>query len=45
MYKRRNPITMTFDKLKRYRRLATRHDSKVLYFCPFLYLAASPSCM
>ena len=37
----RNLIENTFNKLKRYRRIATRYDRKALYFCSFLYLAAS----
>lgn len=39
--KRRNLIERTFNKLKRFRRLATRYDRKVLYFSSFVYLAAS----
>jgi transposase len=41
LYKRRNLIERTFNKLKRFRRLATRYDRKALYFSSFLYLAAS----
>ena len=39
--KRRNLIERAFNKLKRFRRLATRYDRKALYFRSFLYLAAS----
>ena len=45
LYKRRNMIERTFNKLKRYRRLATRYDRKALYFGSFVYLAASMSWM
>jgi len=41
LYKRRNLIERTFNKLKRFRRIATRYDRKAVYFCSFLYLAAS----
>jgi transposase len=41
LYKERNQIERTFNKLKHYRRLATRYDRKALYFRSFLYLAAS----
>ncbi len=41
LYKERNLIERTFNKLKRFRRLATRYDRKALYFSSFLYLAAS----
>jgi transposase len=37
----RNLIERSFNKLKRFRRLATRHDRKALYFSSFVYLAAS----
>jgi len=40
LYKERNLIERTFNKLKRFRRLATRYDRKALYFSSFLYLAA-----
>ena len=43
LYKERNLIERTFNKLKRYRRIATRYDRKALYFCSFVYLAASLS--
>lgn len=41
LYKRRNLIERTFNKLKRFRRIATRYDRKALYFRSLLYLAAS----
>jgi len=41
LYKERNLIERAFNKLKRFRRLATRYDRKALYFESFLYLAAS----
>lgn len=41
LYKERNLIERTFNKLKRFRRIATRYDRKALYFRSFLYLAAS----
>ena len=41
LYKERNLIERTFDRLKRFRRIATRYDRKALfYFRSFLYLAA-----
>lgn len=39
--KKRNRIERTFNKLKRFRRIATRYDRKALYFSSFVYLAAS----
>ena len=41
LYKERNLIERAFNKLKRFRRIATRYDRKALYFRSFLYLAAS----
>ena len=41
LYKERNLIERTFNKLKRFRRIATRYDRKALYFRSFLCLAAS----
>ena len=41
LYKQRNLIERTFNKLKRFRRIATRYDRKAIYFKSFLYLAAS----
>jgi transposase len=39
--KERNLIEKAFNKLKRFRRMATRYDRKALYFRSFLYVAAS----
>jgi transposase len=41
IYKERNLIERAFNKLKRFRRIATRYDRKAVYFESFLYLAAS----
>lgn len=41
LYKERNLIERAFNKLKRFRRIATRYDRKAIYFKSFLYLAAS----
>jgi transposase len=41
LYKRRNLIERSFNKLKRFRRIATRYDRKAVYFSSFVYLAAS----
>lgn len=41
LYKKRNLIERAFNKLKRFRRIATRYDRKALYFKSFLHLAAS----
>ena len=41
IYKKRNLIERAFNKLKRFRRIATRYDRKAIYFKSFLYLAAS----
>lgn len=41
LYKERNLIERTFNKLKRFRRIATRYDRKAIYFESFLHLAAS----
>ncbi len=41
LYKERNLIERAFNKLKRFRRIATRYDRKAFYFKSFLYLAAS----
>ena len=42
LYKQRNWIERTFNKLKHWRRLATRYDRKTTHFLAFLYLAALP---
>lgn len=41
LYKKRNLIEGAFNKLKCFRRIATRYDRKALHFKSFLYLAAS----
>ncbi len=41
LYKERNLIERAFNKLKRFRRIATRYDRRAVYFKSFLYLAAS----
>lgn len=41
LYKKRNLVERAFNKLKRFRRIATRYDRKAVYFKSFLYLAAS----
>jgi len=41
LYKQRNWIERAFNRLKYYRRIATRYDRKTLYYASFLYLAAA----
>jgi transposase len=41
VYKQRNLIERCFNKLKHFRRIATRYDRKAIYFLAFLYLAAA----
>ena len=41
LYKERNLIERIFNKLKSFKRIATRYDRKSIYFESFLYLAAS----
>jgi transposase len=41
LYKHRNLIERCFNKLKHFRRIATRYDRKATYFLAFLYLAAA----
>lgn len=41
IYKKRNLIEKSFNKLKRFLRTATRYDRKAIYFKSFMYLAAS----
>jgi putative transposase len=41
LYKERNLIERAFNKLKRFRRMATRYDRKALYFRSILSVAAS----
>ena len=42
LYKQRNWIERTFNKLKHSRRIATRYARKTAHFLAFLYLAALP---
>ncbi|MDP7620292.1 MAG: IS5 family transposase, partial [Dehalococcoidia bacterium] len=41
LYKRRNVIERAINKLKDYRRIATRYDRKAIYYLSFLHLAAA----
>lgn len=41
LYRLRNRIERCFNKLKHFRRLATRYDRRALHFLSFLHLAAS----
>lgn len=41
LYKQRNWIERAFNRLKYYRRIATRYDRKTLHYASFLYLAAA----
>jgi transposase len=41
VYKQRNRIERCFNKLKHFRRIATRYDRKAVYFLAFIYLAAT----
>lgn len=41
VYKQRNRIERCFNRLKHFRRIATRYDRKALYFLAFIYLAAA----
>jgi transposase len=40
-YKLRNRIERCFNKLKHFRRLATRYDRRAMYFLAFIHLAAA----
>ena len=40
-YKQRNLIERAFNKLKQWRRIATRYDRRSLYFLSALYLVSS----
>lgn len=42
LYKKRNLIERTINKLKHCRRIATRYDRKPANFMAFLYLATIP---
>jgi len=41
LYKQRNLIERAFNKLKHWRRIATRYDRRRLYFLAVLHLAAA----
>jgi transposase len=41
VYKQRNLIERTFNKLKHWRRIATRYDRKSVYFLVALHLASA----
>ena len=41
LYRERNLIERAFNKLKQWRRIATRYDRKSLYFLSALHLVAS----
>ena len=40
-YKQRNLIERCFNKLKHFRRFATRYDRRAIYFLAFIHIAAS----
>lgn len=40
-YKARNLIERCFNKLKHYRRIATRYDRRLIHFASFLYIACA----
>ena len=40
-YKQRNLIERCFNKLKHFRRIATRYDRRAIHFLAFLHLAAA----
>lgn len=39
VYKKRNLIEHCFNKLKHFRRIATRYDRKAIYFLAFVQIA------
>lgn len=41
VYKQRNQIERMFNRLKHYRRIATRYDKTAIAYLGFVYLAAS----
>ncbi|OSQ34767.1 transposase [Thalassospira sp. MCCC 1A01428] len=41
IYKHRNVVERTFNKLKHWRRLATRYDRKACHYLSFVFLAAA----
>lgn len=40
-YKARNLIERCFNKLKHFRRIATRYDRRAIYFLSFIHIAAA----
>ena len=40
-YKRRNTVERCFNKLKHFRRIATRFDRRAIHFLSFIHLAAA----
>jgi transposase len=40
-YKLRNRIERFFNKLKHFRRIATRYDHRAIYFLAFIYIASA----
>ena len=41
IYKARNRIERCFNKLKHFRRIATRYDRKAIYFLAFIHIACA----
>ena len=41
IYRHRNRIERCFNKLKHFRRFATRYDRRAIYFLAFIHLAAA----
>ncbi len=41
IYKHRNRIERCFNRLKNFRRFATRYDRRTIHFISFVYLSAS----
>lgn len=41
VYKRRNRIERSFNRLKHFRRFATRYDRRTVHFTGFIHLAAA----
>jgi transposase len=45
LYKTRNRIERCFNKLKHFRRIATRYDRRAVHFLAFIHLASAMLCM
>ena len=41
IYKARNRIERCFNKLKHFRRIATRYDRRAIYFLAFIHIACA----